>query len=237
LHGAICPSENAHGAMIRIETDRLTIRRMQDEDLETFFEYDNHPEHTRHLSRSAYTQDQAREFIQTQHNMTLGTEGQYHHLSVELKSTGEMIGTVCINLTSKRHRQGDIGWFLGADHHGHGYATEASRAMLEFGFDTLDLNRITAICHATNTRSFLLMERLGMRREACFVQASYFDGEWHNQYAYAILKADVAFAHRRFGCPLMPIAPPLRIIIGHHLRLHIRDEDRHVAGLSVPRHS
>ena len=38
----------------------------------------------------------------------------------------------------------------------------------------------------------MMLERLGMRREACFVHATYFDGNWHNQYAYAILKAEWA---------------------------------------------
>ena len=163
---------------------------MQEQDLESFFAYDNHPEHTRHLSRNAYSRDEAREFIETQRTMDLGTEGEYHHLSVELRSTGEMIGTVCIKVTSQRHRQGDIGWFLDARHQGRGYATEASRAMLQFGFANLHLHRMTAVCHATNARSFLMMERLGMRREACFVPATYFDGQWHDQYAYAILKAE-----------------------------------------------
>ena len=49
-----------------IETERLIIRRMRDDDLRHFLEYESDSEHTRYLSRRAYTGDQARDFIATE---------------------------------------------------------------------------------------------------------------------------------------------------------------------------
>ena len=176
--------------MVQIETDRLTIRRMQDRDLRNFLEYESHPDHCRYLSRGPYTDDQARDFIAVARDLPLGAEGQYHHLSIELRSTAKMIGSVCVKVVSQAHRQGDVGWFLHPGYQGQGLATEASRALLEFAFTKLDLHRITAHCDAQNTRSRLMMERLGMRREGFYRQIAYFDEVWHDQYSYAILAAE-----------------------------------------------
>lgn len=177
---------------MQIETDRLIIRRMRDGDLEDFLDYESHPDHTRYLSRESYTEDQARDFIAVAQDLSIGAEGQYLHLAVELQSTAKMIGTVCVKVASQAHRQGDVGWFLHADYQGQGLATEASRAMLEFAFTTLNLHRVTAHCDAQNTRSRLMMERLGMRREAYYRGIAYFDEVWHDQYLYAMLAAEWA---------------------------------------------
>ena len=57
-----------------IETERLIIRRMRDDDLRDFLEYESDSEHTRYLSRSAYTEGQARDFIATARDLALGSE-------------------------------------------------------------------------------------------------------------------------------------------------------------------
>ena len=180
--------------MVQIKTDRLIIRRMRDDDLEDFLEYESYPDHTLYLSRSAYTEDRAREFIATARDLAVGTEGEYLHLAVELGEVGKMIGTVCVKVASQVHRQGDVGWFLHHEYRGRGLASEASRAMLEFAFDTLDLHRVTAHCDAQNARSRAMMERLGMRQEAFLRGVVYFDDVWHDQYLYAILAEEWAGA-------------------------------------------
>ncbi|MED5414143.1 MAG: GNAT family N-acetyltransferase, partial [Candidatus Latescibacterota bacterium] len=82
--------------MIHIETERLTLRRMQESDLQTYYEIDNHPGHCQYLSRPPHTLEQSREFITTARDLRLGEEGHYLHVSVDLKSTNTMIGNVCI---------------------------------------------------------------------------------------------------------------------------------------------
>jgi ribosomal-protein-alanine N-acetyltransferase len=58
----------------------------------------------------------------------------------------------------------EIGWRLAAEHWGHGYATEASRAVLAFGFERLALPEIVSFTTVANARSRRVMEKLGMRR-------------------------------------------------------------------------
>ncbi len=59
----------------------------------------------------------------------------------------------------------EIAWRLAADHWGKGYATEAARLSLQYGFETLGLTEIVALAVAANLRSRAVMERLGMRHD------------------------------------------------------------------------
>lgn len=56
----------------------------------------------------------------------------------------------------------EIGWRLGAEHWGHGYATEGARAALAFGFDALRLEEIVSMTSPMNVRSRRVMEKIGM---------------------------------------------------------------------------
>lgn len=174
--------------MIRIETDRLVLRRMQDSDLQAYVALDNQPGHCQYLSRSPCSEEQAGEFIAVARDLPLGTQGRYLHLAVEVAATRMMIGTVCIKVDSEPHHQGDVGWFLRSDQRGQGLATEASRALLTFSFDALHLHRITAHCDVMNTRSRAMMERLGMRQEGHYRGVAFYDDVWHDQYCYAIVR-------------------------------------------------
>jgi RimJ/RimL family protein N-acetyltransferase len=59
----------------------------------------------------------------------------------------------------------EVGWRLAFEHWGHGYATEAARSALGYGFGTLVLPEVVSFTSATNHRSRAVMERLGMRRD------------------------------------------------------------------------
>ena len=59
----------------------------------------------------------------------------------------------------------EVGWRLAREHWGHGYATEAARAAVGFGFDELGLDEIVALTTPANVRSRRVMERLGMTHD------------------------------------------------------------------------
>jgi RimJ/RimL family protein N-acetyltransferase len=62
----------------------------------------------------------------------------------------------------------EIGWRLAREHWGHGYATEAGRVALRFGFADVGLDEIVSFTVPANRRSIAVMERLGMRYEGEF---------------------------------------------------------------------
>ena len=59
----------------------------------------------------------------------------------------------------------EIGWRLAVEHWGKGYATEAAKEALRFGFEALDVDEIVSFTSVKNTRSQAVMQRLGMRKE------------------------------------------------------------------------
>ncbi len=101
-----------------------------------------------------------------------------------------MIGELMLRVTSSLSLQGEIGWSLHPDFQGRGLATEGAAELLRIGFDELGLHRIVAEADARNTGSIRVMEKLGMRREALFVEAELFKGEWAGDVIYAILESE-----------------------------------------------
>jgi RimJ/RimL family protein N-acetyltransferase len=110
-----------------------------------------------------------------------------------------MIGDCIVRLLSATHRQGEIGFVLHPDHHGHGYATEAGQTMLQVAFEGLGLHRVIGRLEARNAASARVLERLGMRREAHFVENEWVKDEWQSELVYAMLDRDWAAASGRGG--------------------------------------
>lgn len=87
-----------------------------------------------------------------------------------------------------RGSQAELGWVLDPEYQGHGYATEAVRALVRHCFEDLGVRRVTAICFYDNADSWRLMERVGMRRESHSVRESlHRSGRWLDSVAYALL--------------------------------------------------
>jgi RimJ/RimL family protein N-acetyltransferase len=79
---------------------------------------------------------------------------------------------------------------LNPEHEGHGYVTEACRALLALAFDGLDLHRVVGRVDARNEKSAAVLRRLGMRQEAVLVENEWFKGEWTTELDFAILAAE-----------------------------------------------
>jgi len=88
--------------------------------------------------------------------------------------------------------QAELGWVLDPAHTGHGYATEAVRALIRYGVEELGVRRVVASCFVDDTASWRLMERLGMRREVHAVRdALHRSGRWLDTVGYALLAEEV----------------------------------------------
>ncbi len=84
--------------------------------------------------------------------------------------------------------QAYIGYFLDRDFWGHGYATEVAKALLDYGFKQLDLNRIWAWCDVENSASIHVLEKIGMKQEAHFRSSVLIEGSWRDCFVYGLLK-------------------------------------------------
>jgi RimJ/RimL family protein N-acetyltransferase len=171
-----------------IESGRLTLRPLTDDDFADLHAYHSRPDVARYLYWDACEPEQTREILDRNiTRVTFDDDGDGLVLGIVWRAVGRLVGHVSLVLTSREHRQGDVGFVLNPDFGGHGLATEATAAMLGLGFDGLGLHRIAGRCDARNDASARLMERLGMRREAHFRENEIFKGEWGDEFVYAIL--------------------------------------------------
>lgn len=90
-----------------------------------------------------------------------------------------------------KRTMGELGWVLDPAHTGHGYATEAVRALVDYCFTDLGLRRVVASCFLADDASARLMERVGMRREGHAVAESlHRSGRWLDTVTYGLLAGD-----------------------------------------------
>jgi RimJ/RimL family protein N-acetyltransferase len=171
-----------------IETERLLLRKYEDRDVADILEYSLVADFWlyRNLDWDA-TEKSIRAYWEKQRDVDPLASPDWLDLIVELKAEGKVVGSVGIGVRNKEQRQAMIGWALACRYQGQGIASEAARALLAFGFETMGLHRIYARTGQRNVRSWRLMERLGMRREAHFRQSHQVEGEWDDEFIYALL--------------------------------------------------
>ena len=121
---------------------------------------------------------------------TLAGVGDLIELAVTLADDGALIGDVLLALRSVEHQTLEVGYIFAPASGGHGYATEAVRALLELAFDLLGARRVIARVDDRNGASRALLARLGFRLEAHLVDNEWFKGELTSEVDYAILAQD-----------------------------------------------
>jgi len=175
-----------------IRTDRLVLRPFIADDLDALHEMYAREDVVRYLPWPPQTIEEARAMLERIRPMTdIGPEADRLRLAVCLAaadgSAGPVIGDFSLWRTSREHRQAEIGFVLHPDHHGHGYALEGMTELLRLAFTDGGFHRVVGRCDVRNPPSARLMERLGMRREAHFVENEFVKDEWTDELVYAIL--------------------------------------------------
>jgi RimJ/RimL family protein N-acetyltransferase len=183
-------STPAEKDIVSIETARLILRRFKNADLPVIFAYRNDPEVAKYQSWTATGEAELQAFIRDLKTAQPGTPGEWFQFAIELKSTKELIGDCALKVNKEDARQGKIGFTLSRKHQGKGFGTEAVSALLGYAFTKLEMHRIIAVTDCENQASINLLERLGIRREGHFAQSFCRDGNWRDEFQYAILKEE-----------------------------------------------
>ena len=114
--------------------------------------------------------------------------GQSVIFAVTIRDTGQLVGA--IRITRKEHDRGEMGYWIGRPYWNRGYATEAAEAIIDFGFNEMSLNKITATHLARNPASGRVMEKVGMTFEGCSPQHVKKWGKYEDMKFYGILADD-----------------------------------------------
>jgi RimJ/RimL family protein N-acetyltransferase len=174
-----------------LTTSRMTLRPYDIGDLAALHDLFGREDVCRYLIWEPMDIDQARTLLERRVRQTrIEAESEAILLAAVDTETGRMVGEFMLRLTSAQSRQGEVGWSIHPDVQGRGLATEGAREMLRLGFDEMGLHRITAGCDPRNLASFRVMEHLGMRREAEFVENEFLKGEWIGEVVCAMLEAE-----------------------------------------------
>ncbi|MCZ7416771.1 GNAT family N-acetyltransferase [Streptomyces sp. WMMC897] len=142
-----------------ITTERLFLRPLTLDDADRIVEMQSDPEVGRYLP--AFDAERTRERVG--HFVAQWAERGYGLFAVERKGTGDFLGRVGL-IHWEQFDEVEVGWTLRRDAWGHGYATEAARACVDFGFARCGKPYLTCNIHPDNAPSFRVAERLGYRR-------------------------------------------------------------------------
>lgn len=170
-----------------LTTDRLALREFTESDWLAVWAYQSDPLYLRYYPWTERAAEDVRQFVRelvAQQHEEPRTKFQ---LAVVLKATNQLIGNCGIRMKAAGAHEADIGYELAPAYWGQGYATEAARAIVQFGFSQLRLHRISAWCIADNIGSVRVLEKLGMRQEGRLRENEYYKGRWWDTLLFAIL--------------------------------------------------
>ena len=149
----------------RIETHRLVLRPFTIDDADDMFSnWASDPEVTRFLTWPPHSSADVTRLVLGSWVSRYG-DGGYFQWAIEWKETGTVIGSIAVVKLEEAIESAEIGYCLGRKFWGRGIMPEALRAVMDFLFDTVGLNRITAGHDVNNPKSGRVMEKAGMRKE------------------------------------------------------------------------
>jgi ribosomal-protein-alanine N-acetyltransferase len=170
-----------------IQTGRLVLRDLQEDDWQAVNSYASDPEVVRYMDWGPNTEDDTKIFIQRSIANQKERPRRDYTLALVLKPDDRLIGGCGIRVSDPDNREGWIGYCLNRHFWGQGYATETAQGLLRFGFDRLDLHRIFATCDPENVASARVLEKVGMKREGHLRERKWAKGKWRDSLMYAIL--------------------------------------------------
>jgi RimJ/RimL family protein N-acetyltransferase len=118
-------------------------------------------------------------------------EGTSLPLAIVLAQTQDFIGVIGLDFNVPDDRA-ELGYWIGKPYWGRGYGTEAARAVVQYAFEELQLNKIVAHHFARNPASGRVMEKLGMKREGYLRRHIKKWGQFEDEVAYGLLREELA---------------------------------------------
>ena len=170
----------------RLETERLVLREIREEDAEALFKVCSDQEWLRLWGFPIHrTVEDTRQAIRR-------LRGAYEarvqiRWAICLRNTESPVGSAGFYRFMRQHHRAEITYEQARFVSGNGYMTEALRAIVRFGFDKLDLQTIEAGIDPGHPASIRVAERLGFQREGYLNQNYYFEGRFYDTVLYTLL--------------------------------------------------
>ncbi|MFN4115470.1 MAG: GNAT family N-acetyltransferase [Inhella sp.] len=179
---------------LTLDTARLQLRALQPADAPALFAIHAAPEFARYWSSPPWTALTQAEQLIAQDQIDLAT-GEHIRLGIVRKADGALLGSCALDKLHGSNRRAEIGYGLGPAYWGSGYALEAVRVLLDFGFADaaaggLGLHRVEADIDPENRGSAKLLERLGFSLEGRLRERWIVAGVISDSAIYGLLQCD-----------------------------------------------
>ena len=173
-----------------LETNRLFLKKITFKDIETLFNYWSDDEVTKYMNIESFQRKkQVEDMIRLLNN--LFEENEAIRWGIVRKEDHLLLGTCGYNnWTRDQAFRGEIGYDLGRPYWGQGIMQEALRAIINYGFEMMNLNRIEAFVLLEASRSSNLLLKLGFQKEGILREHGYWKEQFWDEYCFSLLKRD-----------------------------------------------
>jgi len=172
-----------------LATERLRLRPFEPSDADDLYRLHSSRVVLRYWDSPPW-RDRARadRFVERCRQMAEDDEGV--RLAVDRRADDTFVGWCAVTRWNPTYRSAALGYVYDEAAWGHGYATEAAGALLDWAFEALDLNRVQAELDTRNAASARVLERLGFVREGTLREDCIVDGEVSDSWVYGLLRRD-----------------------------------------------
>jgi RimJ/RimL family protein N-acetyltransferase len=174
---------------MNLETKRLIIRPISLDDKNEVFEYRSDTETNKYQGWIPKTIDDVITFIGKVSKQINKPETWFQFVIIE-KENQKIIGDLGMHFFDSENKQAEIGCTLNKNYQNKGYATESVKRVIDYLFKDLNKHRIITSIDPDNKNSIRLVERIGFRKEAHFIESLLINGEWVDDLIYALIEKD-----------------------------------------------
>ena len=148
-----------------LETERLVLRHLSMADLDNLFELYHSPDVRKYYSEGIPSYEETRRELEWMINTCYARYGFGMWATIDT-ATGKFIGRCGLTpMDIEGHEEIEVGYMLARDYWGQGLATEAARAILQYGFEQVGLARLICVINPANQASSRVAEKIGMTLE------------------------------------------------------------------------
>lgn len=170
-----------------IETERLLLRRMTNDDVNEVFELRSNPETMKYIPRPLTKNNEDA----LAHIATINTNIDNNigiNWAITLKDNPKLLGIIGYYRMQPENYRAEIGYMLLPEFHGKGIIPEAVNRLITYGFKDLKLHSIEAVIDPENQASEKVLQKCGFVKEAHFKESDFYEGRFLDKVIYSLLE-------------------------------------------------
>ncbi len=171
---------------MELRTDRLVLREFREADLEPLTAIQSDARWLANYRWDVRDPNEVKRLV----DLFIASQREEPRMTYQIAITLDraFIGDVGIRIREPDATEADIGYEIAPDQWRRGYASEAARAIVAFGFEELKLHRVWSWCYDSNIGSAAVLRSVGMKEEGRQRETDYFKGRWHDTLIFGVLE-------------------------------------------------